>query len=525
MPAIELNLQVMLPEFIVLGTALGAIITELLLPADRRALATSALSLVGLLVAFAVLLFGSIEGAALRFIDEAAVLRSGGGFAVGTQTVTAWISDGFSIFCRLVIVGGGALLVLLSMGYTRRLDRGHGEFYALLLFSLAAVMLVTGVQDLLSLFVCLETVTILAYVLAAFKRNELKSTEAGLKYLLVGAVSTALLLMGIAFVYGATGSLSFEAITAMVSNGSALAAGGWLMGVGLVLLLSGLLFKVGGVPFQVWIPDVYQGAPTPVTAFLSTASKAAGLILLMRLAQVAFVPGIGIEGALPWVAVLALVATVSILMGTLGAVPQRSIKRMLGYSSIGHAGYLLMGIAALAGSTDVTVRETAVTGILYYLVAYVITNLTGFTVITLVSKARGSHENEAYKGLAQTEPFVALAMLLVMLSLAGVPPMAGFFGKFLVLNAAVKGGLMWLAFVGALGVVISLYFYLSWVKDIYMGQPSPDFPATRLDVPASAKLVLWLGIIGMIGLGVFMGPLTEVAHDAAKVLTGIATGQ
>ena len=276
----------------------------------------------------------------MKVVDEARV-----GGAVQEVLITGWSSDVFSIYCRAVILVGGLLLMLLSVRYLKRMDRGHGEFSAILLFALLGVMLLSGVNDMLSFFICLELVTISAYILAAFKRNDLRSTEAGLKYLVIGAVSTALLLLGIAFVYGQTGSLSWEAVALAIQGG----ASSMFLWLGVGLIVAGLLFKIGGVPFHIWIPDVYQGAPTPVTAFLATASKAAGLIVMLRFVYVAMPGGVG---GVTWVPILSLLAVATLLFGSLGAIPQRNLKRMLAYSGIGHAGYLLMGFVAMAAAAQ-----------------------------------------------------------------------------------------------------------------------------------------------------------------------------
>ena len=513
-----LDLHLLVPEFIVLGAAMLAIVLELVLPGDERSIAVAAVSFLGLVAAFLAVVLGQPEGTALQVM-------------AGETQVTGWVSDSFSRFCRALLTGGGALLVLMSFSWTRRLDRGHGEYFALLLFALAGVMFTSGVSDLLSMFVCLELVTIMAYILAAFRRNDPRSTEAGLKYLLVGAVSTAILLLGIAFVYGATGSLSLDVLGNILGSAEEMARVGWLLGFGLVLMVTGLLFKLGGVPFHVWIPDVYEGAPAPVTGFLSTASKAAGLILLMRLGAVALGPHLNLteEGAgdafLPWAGLIAVIAMVSLLFGTMAAIPQRGIKRMLAYSSIGHAGYLLMGIAAMSSASATTeARAFASQALLFYLVAYFLTNVTVFTAVSLVARSTDSSQNDAWKGLATRSPFLGLTMLLCLLSLAGVPPMSGFFGKFLVLNAAVKSDMTWLAFVGAGGVVISLYFYMLWIKDIYVSDPVPGIDKRPLEIPGAAKAVLWVGIITMIGLGVFQAPLMDAAKGAAEALVGAFHG-
>ncbi len=501
MPNIDLNLHLLLPELILLAAGFAAIVTELILPADRRAVATAYTSLLGLIVALGLLLFRPAEGVAMQVMATGADGSS--------HMVTGWVADGFAHYVRALVVFTGILVVLLSMTYTKRMDKGHGEFYALILFALFGVMLVSGVTDLLNLFVSLELVTITAFILAAFKRTDLRSAEAGLKYLVIGAVSTGILLLGIAFLYGHTGSLSFAAIGA--------ASGGPLLYVGLALLLTGLLFKVGGVPFHVWIPDVYQGAPTPVTAFLATASKTAGLVLAIKVTD-SMLKGSGLRGhELSWVAIIGAVAVVTLLFGTLAAIPQRNIKRMLGYSSIGHAGYMLMGIAALAAAGP-EAGDKPISALLFYLLAYAFTSATAFAVIVLVGASSGTHESSGYMGLAKRSPFLAFAMALSLLSLAGVPPMSGFFGKFLILTAAVEGKLVVLALVGAVGVVISLYFYLCWIRDMYMREPVEGASTAPIRVAWSSSLVIWIGIAGMLAMGIAMGPFHGWAEKAAQAL-------
>ncbi len=502
----QLGLDRMLPELIVAATGFAVILTELVLPAGRRAVASGATAVLGLGVALLVLLTATPQGLAL---SVRAPTRTANG--VEDLLVTGWLSDSFSLYVRGVVLVTGILLFLLSLRYLRRMDRGHGELTALMLFALLGVMLVSGVQDLLSFFVCLELVTISAYVLAAFRRNDARSTEAGLKYLVVGAVSTALLLLGIALIYGHVGSLSFDALGRAIRGGES----SLFLGLGLVLLLTGLLFKVGGVPFHVWIPDVYQGAPTPVTAFLASASKAAGVVLMLRFGALAF-HGAGVA----WVPVLGTIAVVTLLFGSLGAIGQRNIKRMMGYSGIGHAGYLLMAFTALAAAT-IAGRPAggAPTAVLFYLLAYAVTALTAFAVIVLVASATGGeHGGRAWRGLWKRSPFLAVAMLLALLSLAGVPPMSGFFAKFLVLKALVDEGLYAMAFVGAGAVIVGLYFYFLWLKEMYFREPDDDLASTPVAVPWSSRVALIIGIAGMVGMGVYMGPFHAWAESAADAL-------
>jgi NADH-quinone oxidoreductase subunit N len=503
---LELNLHLLLPEFILAGAAFAVIVVDLLTRPERRALPAALTAALGFAAALAAVLWLRPDGNALAVADSA---RPG-------LFVTAWRSDAFSLFFRGLVAGGGLLLVLLAIPYTRRLDRGHGEFHALILIAALGVMLVSGVQDLLSLFVCLELVTINSFVLAAFKRNDLSSTEAGLKYLVVGAVSTAFLLLGVAFVYGATGSVSFDRLAEALGRGI-----DPLLGAGVVLLLTGLLFKVGGVPFQVWMPDVYQGAPTPVTAFLSTASKSAGIVLLLRLAQTAFLPSLASPDAFPWDLLLGVVAAATLVFGTLGAIAQRSVKRFFAYSSIGHAGWLLMGVAAVA-SGGAGLWQEATAAVLFYLLAFFFTNLTAFAVIVLVGGAAGSHESEAYSGLARRSPFLAFAMLLSLLSLAGVPPLSGFFGKFLVLKALVADGstgCFVLAFLGAAAVAVSLYFYLLWIKQMFVVEAPVPEADVRIRVGGWSRAVLVVGILAMLVMGVFMGPFYDWAQSGAASLS------
>jgi NADH-quinone oxidoreductase subunit N len=428
--------------------------------------------------------------------------------------MTGWRADAFSVFCRALIAGGGAMLVLLSIPFTRRMDRGHGEFYALLLFALLGCMLVSGVSDLLSLFVCLELVTIMAYILVAVRRNDLRSTEAGLKYLVIGAVSTAILMLGIALIYGASKSLSFDVISSVVASGQ----GGSLMIVGTAMVLVGLFFKVGGVPFQVWIPDVYEGAPSPVTAFLISASKFAGVVLLLRFGAAVILPGLGTDGAFPWVALIGAAAIVTLLFGVLGAIPQRSLKRLLAYSSIGHAGYLLIGLAAFATPGG---AESAAAALLYYMMAYFATSVTAFGVIVVVSGASSGDHRNAFRGLSTRSPFLALAMALALFSLAGVPPMSGFFGKFLILYAAVGSDLYVLAFIGALAVIVSLYFYMLWIKEMYIKPADETSKPDHIPVTPLVRTVLWIGMAAMLLMGLYMGPFYGWVSKAASAFASV----
>ena len=499
----DLNLRLLLPEGLVAVAAMLAVTVDLLSGDRRRATLVPAVAGAGLLAATAALLFASPAG------RETAVMGR-------------FVSDGFSVFARALAAGGGLLIVMLASAYTRRMDRGHGEFYGILLLAICGVMLVSGVADLMSLFVSLELITISSYVLAAFRRNDAVSTEAGLKYLVVGAVSSAVLLFGIALVYGATGTVDFGPLSAHVASKGFTP----LLSLGVALVFGGLFFKAAAVPFQVWAPDVYQGSPAPVTAFLSSLSKSAGFVLLLRVLQVLIVPAAGSSDAGLWIGFLGFVAVATLLYGNLGAIPQRNVKRLLAYSSIGHAGYMLLGIAAIAAATTPELRVDAAAAVLVYLLAYYLTTVTAFAVVTLVSgDGRGHEAPDAYAGLSRRSPFLAFAMLLALLSLAGVPPLAGLIGKFLVFFALVKAAdvspaLYAAAIVGAIGVVVSLYYYLLLIREMYVKDAPAGLPKTH--TPLAARLVVAFGVASMVGLGVFWRPAYDAAIHAAQALFPVA---
>jgi NADH-quinone oxidoreductase subunit N len=490
----ELNLHLLLPEVVATVAALLAVTADLLVRSARRPSLPPAIAAAGCAAALAVVLLDGRSGSAL----------SG-----------SFVADAFSRYARALAYAGGLLVVGVAAPYTRRMDRGHGEFYGLLLLALVGVALVAGVADFVSLFVALELVTVLSYVLAAFKRNDPRSTEAGLKYLVVGAVSSAVLLFGIALVYGAAGSLGFAAVSDHVAD----AGFSPLLAVGTALVLGGLFFKTAAVPFQVWAPDVYQGAPTPVTAFLTSLSKSAGFVLLLRLVTVIVVPAAESGSTGPWVTFFGVVAVATLLFGNLGAIPQRDVKRLLAYSSIGHAGYLMMGVAAVAAAESPAQARDAGTAVLFYLLAYYVTVLAAFAVVGAVSAATKGHDMPRdYAGLARRSPFLGFAMLLALLSLAGVPPLAGLVGKLLVFYAVVDRGLLPLALVGAAAVVVSLYYYLLLAKQMYVRRGTEE--EAPIAVSPATRLVLWGSMAAMLAVGIYPGPAYAAAAAASRALFG-----
>jgi NADH-quinone oxidoreductase subunit N len=421
--------------------------------------------------------------------------------------------DELAIFFKQFFLVAGAFVALMSADYIAAARRETGGFFAVMLFALVGMMLCASANDFVMLFVSVELVTVSFYVLVSFLRRSEQSLEAGTKYLIIGALSSGFMVFGIALIFGTTGVTNFNAVAdkvgAVAQAGTPILGAAFLLGV--VMVLVGLGFKIGMVPFQIWIPDVYQGAPTPVTAFLAVGSKAAGIALLLRAAFVAL-PDVRFGDALPLSLFLAALAGLTILYGNLAALPQRNIKRLLGYSSIGHAGYLLMGFAAA--------NTLGVQAVLYYLAAYLFTNVCAFLVIVVVSGATGSDAIGSYAGLAKRSPILAAAMLLAMFSLAGIPPLAGFFGKFMLFAAVIEAAkshpqLYALAFVGAVAVVISLYFYLGVVRAMYLQEAEDDRPIA-VTMPVRAALVAAMG--GILVLGIFQKPMVIFTEIAAESL-------
>ena len=391
------------------------------------------------------------------------------------------------------------LIVVMTRDFERQLDQGVDELYLLILTATFGMMTLASVGDFLLLFVALEIVTLSFYVMTAYLRRDVKSVEAGVKYLILGSIATAFLLYGISFLYGYTGDTTFAALRVAVAEQPRLPP--WLL-LGFLLTLAGLSFKTAAVPFHVWVPDVYEGAPTPVTAFLSVGSKAAGFVVLLRILHGIFQPAHGL-----WMGLVAGLAGATILYGNLVAIPQSNIKRFLGYSSIGHAGYLLIGIAAASG-----LGASAVT---YYLLSYLFANLAVFLVVVTVFNATGSDEMRDYAGLSRRSPVLAATMFLALLSLAGVPPLAGFVGKLLLLLAAIHQGLFWLAVIGAAAVVISLYYYLLLVKTMFV---DPPVQSTPIAVSRPARLGLYTCTAGILALGIYQEPFLNLAIATARSL-------
>ncbi len=412
----------------------------------------------------------------------------------GTAFGGSFILDRLAVFFKGLFLVAGFFTLFMAREYQTSLKRGHSEFTLLILFSLIGMMFIASANDFLLLFVALETMTVSFYIMTAYLRDQHASIEAGAKYLILGALSTAIFLYGLSFIYGATGSTSFAAIQHTWANGVPLPASFIL---GMILVICSLSFKIAAVPFQLWVPDIYQGAPTPVTAYLAIGSKIAGFAVLVRLLWTVFSPAVGAWGLL-----FGILSALTILYGNLGAIPQTNIKRLLGYSSIGHAGYLLIGLAAF--------QHQGKEALLYYLLSYLFSTGGAFLVIIALSRHLKTDEIQELAGLSKKSPILAAGMLLALLSLAGVPPLAGFFAKFYLLWASVKAGMLWLAIVGVINVITSLYYYLKIVKVMYIDKPADENP---LKVSLDQKILQYVSIFGILFLGVIPGPFVNLVEQ------------
>jgi NADH-quinone oxidoreductase subunit N len=412
--------------------------------------------------------------------------------------------DAFALYFKRLFLLALTMVLVMAADFSPRIESGVAEFYALLMFCATGMLIIASVNDFILLFVALELVTITFYVLASYLRRQIPSLEAGTKYLILGALSSGFNVYGIAYIFGTTGTTNFDKLAQILTMHAGTPAPALVLGM--LLVLTGLGFKIASVPFQIWAPDVYQGAPTPVTAFLAVGSKAAGFALLLRVLFAGLLPVQSL-----WALLLLVLSAATLLYGNLGAIPQRNIKRLLGYSSIGHAGYMLMGIAA--------VNALGAGAVLFYLGQYAFTVLCAFLAIVAVTNATGSDEIPSFSGLGRRSPILGLALFLSMMSLAGIPPLSGFFGKFQLFAAVIERARTdWhyyvLAGTGAVAVVISLYFYLGVGRAIYL-QEAED--ASPIPVSRPMRAALYVCMVAMIGLGIFQRPLVDAAIKAANV--------
>ncbi len=522
------NLELLTPEFALAGLAFLVFVADLFLPETRKNL-LGWTSIVGLIALIVVSIF--------MVWDHDESLYNG-----------LLAIDDFSLWFKVLFMGIGVFIILSSMDFVNEHLDHKGEFYGLVLFSILGMNIMAQARELLTAYIALELLSFSLYVLAAYSRNSPKSNEGGLKYIIVGAFSSAILLYGVSMVYGVLGVTKFAHIAAGLSFASEVSPSLW---VGMALILVGLGFKVAAVPFHMWAPDVYEGAPYPITAYLSIGSKAAAFALVLRLVAEGFVPVA--DRWEQWQLVLAVLAAVTMMVGNLVALAQRNLKRLLAYSSIGHSGFLLAGIAAL--SLDSSLPSN---GVMLYLVGYSVTNFVVFGGFISFFNMTGKEMMTDLAGLGGTQPFLAASIAIGMFSLAGLPIFAGFAIKFYLFTAIADEGLLWLAGLAVFASLVSLYYYLQVIRQMYIepaegepayghgygyehvdaehgdgehehgdsGDPAPRYGATLFETfPALGRrpsltilAVLGAGLLAVFWIGVYPAPLIDTIEAASRAI-------
>ena len=504
MPVLTENLYLLTPEFALAGLALLVFAVDLWVPDHRKELLAwiSILGLLGLIAISLVMLQGKEES----LYD-------------GLLAV-----DAFSLFFKVFFLALGIFIILSSIQYVKQYLSHAGEFYGLLLFSILGMNLMAQSRELLTAYISLELLSFSLYVMVAYALRDPKSNEAGIKYIIIGAFSSAILLYGISMVYSTLGATRFLDIGADLANLTSVSPALW---VGLALIIVGLGFKLAVVPFHMWAPDAYEGAPLPVTAYLAIGSKAAAFALLLRLVAEGMVPAADRWGQ--WQIIVAVLAATTMLVGNLVALAQHNIKRLMAYSSIAHVGFILAGIAALSPNSLL-----AANGIMLYLVGYAFTNLVVFAGLIAFFNLTGKDEIADFAGLADRQPFLAAAIAMGLFSLGGLPIFAGFTIKFYLFTAVASQGFLWLAGLAIFSSLISLYYYLGVIRQMYI-QPAlaatqaddadqqtgaaPAQDGANLRAPSAPLLaVLALGLLVVLWLGVYPAPLLRVVEAASRAI-------
>ncbi len=484
-----MNLELFSPELSLATTAVAVILLDLFI--QRKGLLT-AVSIAGIAIAagFTISIWGGSPQ--VIFSNMLAV-------------------DNFALFFKLLFLVIAALVILASVDYVNKFARFHGEYHALVLLATLGMMLMAATIDLISVFIALELTAISFYILVGFLKDK-KSTEASLKYVLLGGVASAVLLYGMALTFGFTGKTQLIEIAQAVQGippETLLASPGLILG--LVLLVAGFGFKIAAVPFQMWVPDVYEGAPTPITLYLSVGSKVAGFAVILRVFFSAF--GLPEPLSLDWGLVFAILSAIGMTLGNIIAIQQSNIKRMLAYSSIAHSGYIMIGLATVGLSPAVDLLGQS--SILFYVVAFALADLAAFIAVIAISNKLGSDLIKSYAGMGKQAPLLALALTLSLISLIGLPPTAGFIAKFYIFSGAASNGLLWLVIIAVINSVISAYYYLRVVKVMWLSEPTHEGK-----VPSSAALRLALAIscLGIIIFGIAPAIIMKLAEIAASML-------
>ena len=493
------DLYLLSPELSMAGLATLLLLLDLVLA--RKSLILG-IGIAGLLVplGFAIALWFTVG-------DDSAADNTG----VLAETL---VVDKFALFFKFLFIGAAAIVGLISVDYVQRLHRFRTEFFALVLYSATGMMLMAATVELITLYISLELSSLPLVALAAFLRDG-RSSEGGMKFLVLGGISSALLLYGMVFVFGFTGTTYLDQIAeriGVLSAGSDQPFGGYAILLGIALIIAGFGFKITAAPFQMWAPDVYEGSPTPVTAFLSVASKAAGFAIILRVFYVAFpVEELSIE----WSAVFAVLAALSMTVGNLVAIAQSNIKRLLAYSTIAHGGYLMVGLAAVAARAGGENVDFGPSGVLFYLAGYAVMNMAAFSVVIAISNRIDSDAIQDYAGMAKRAPYLAAALAFALVSLTGIPPTVGFITKVYVFGAAVNAGLEWLVVVGVINSVISAYYYFGVIKVMYLSSPRSEDP-----IPSGFPIRLAVGAttLGVLAFGLYPVVLIDLAKAAVRAL-------
>jgi NADH-quinone oxidoreductase subunit N len=490
--AVIASLKYFKPEFVLSGLFLVAIILDLLFR-KRRDL-VGYFSIAGLIVV-GVLLAGQIGTTQSLFSDMYAV-------------------DSFSVFFKFLILGCSIIIIVFSLGSNELHTPGRnlGEYYSLILGMTFGMFLMTGASNLLMMYLSLEIVSISSYILAGYTKEINRASEASLKYVLYGAVSSGLMLYGISILYGLTGSLDIYGINKALAEGEVWSV---MMLIAGILIIAGFGYKISVVPFHFWTPDVYEGSPVTITAFLSVASKAAGFAMLIRFFKVTFIdPGVDVTAGVwkilqgfDWNSILAIISVLTMTLGNLVALWQNNLKRLLAYSSIAHAGYILMGIVVLSNQ--------GIAAMLIYFVVYLFMNLGAFYVVMIVANRTGSEDIDDYKGLGYRSPLVAVCMSIFLISLTGLPPTAGFIGKLYLFAALIDTRYIWLAVIGVLNSVVGLYYYVRIFRNMFLRDPEGvQEPITF--TPAAIAILIVLVIPNLL-FGVYFGPIVSWAQNSVSI--------
>jgi NADH-quinone oxidoreductase subunit N len=477
----SINLTAITPELILTGTALLVLLLDLFI--KRKELLT-VVTLVGIAVTF--------------WISTQ---------LIGNEITTfnrMFTLDLFGIFFKMIFLISAALTVGVSARFLKLEGKHTGEYYVLLLASTLGMMVMSSGTDFLSIFLGLELMVLPIYILAGFVKGEAMSNEAGLKYLLLGTFSAGILLYGISLIYGITGSTNIFAIRDYLSANEGTSS--YTLLFALTLLIAGFGFKIAAVPFHMWTPDAYEGAPTPITGFMSVGPKAAGFAALLRVFMIGLYP---LQG--DWLIYIAVMAVLTMTLGNFVAISQGNIKRMLAYSSIAHAGYILVGLAVASNPVKTEGLPDGLTSVLFYLFSYALMNIGAFAIIALVQKHHGGISIEGFNGLAQKKPGLAAAMVIFLLSLAGIPPTFGFVGKLYIFGAAIESGFTWLAIIGVLNAVVAAFYYFRVILNMYMKEPAGEFtfePSRPMIIAISASAIATLLF------GLYPRPIIELARQS-----------